>query len=274
MRGADRRKAVLGVLMGLVLLSGCGSDELASDDDGWVLVFSDSGSDHWKDHWFLEGLKGSVVNGERGMVFSAGPVPREHASHAVLWTKKSFDGDLKIEYDYTRLDESDVTAVNILYIQATGTGAEDSPKDIALSTSDRQEPWMKYYFLKMNALHISYATSEGYVSARRYPAKTSKEFSKGTQILPVFEGLDLFKPGETWHITAEKRGKMLSFVAERGGRVHRFEWNYGSFGEIESGRVGLRHMWTRSSRYEDFRIYQRQPESPSQGRPSSPSEGG
>ena len=52
----------------------------------------------------------------------AGPVPRENASHAVLWTKQSFAGDVKIEYEYTRTDDAN-QYVNILYIQATGSAA-------------------------------------------------------------------------------------------------------------------------------------------------------
>ena len=107
------------------------------------------------------------------MVFSAGPVPREQASHAVLWTKQSFQGDIRVEYDYMRLEHmSEAPSVNILYIQATGLGTESSPTDIFLSTKQREVPWMKSYFLNMNALHISYATTgpkrANYVAARRY----------------------------------------------------------------------------------------------------------
>ncbi len=135
-------------------------DSGSAESKNWRLAFSDSGSQDWTKEWFLEGGKAKVENTEDGMMFSAGPVPMEQASHAVLWTKQSFAGDVRIEYDYTRLDAmTDATAVNILYIQATGLGTTESPKDILLSTKQRDVPWMKLYLLNMNALHISYSTT-------------------------------------------------------------------------------------------------------------------
>ena len=240
----------------LLWLPGCASLEPSS----WKLAFSDSGANDWTRHWFLEGDKATVTNSEAGMVFSAGPVPGEQASHAVLWTRQSFSGDVKIEYDYTRLDSmTNVTAVNILYLQATGLGTEASPTDIFLSTQQRAVPWMKYYFLNMNALHISYATTGSdraqYVAARRYPAKSVQEFQLGTQIQPVYENVHLFEPGKTYHITAVKEGNRLTFIATCGGQAHRFEWDTSDFPAVTEGRIGFRHMWARSSRYRNIEVY-------------------
>ena len=187
------------------------------------MMFSDPGVGDWQEHWFLEGLKATVEYDGEGIVFSSGPVPMEQASHAVLWTKQSFKGDIRIEYDYTRLDSMTTsTAVNILYIQATGLGTEESPTDIFLSTKQREVPWMKSYFLNMNALHISYASTgpkrANYVAARRYPAKYPESFMQGTMVQPIYENVDLFKPGETHHITVLKEGNRLTFTAERRGK--------------------------------------------------------
>lgn len=224
--------------------------------EGWKLVFSDDFVGDWNENWFLEGAKASVENTESGMAFTAGPVLKENASHAVLWTNRSFSGDLKIEYDYTRLDTNLEAGVNILYLQATGLGTDEWPEDILQSTEKREVPWMKSYFLYMNALHISYASDGRYVSARRYPARNLSSFQNATRFKPVFENVDLFAPGETWHITATKEGDVLSFVAERQGDAHRFEWNLSQFPEITEGRIGLRHMWTRSSLYSNFKVYE------------------
>lgn len=246
------------VALGTLLLAGCTST--ISND--WKLAFSDSGSSDWKDGWFVEGAKAAVVSSDEGMVFTSGPVPLEQASHAVLWTKRSFSGDVKIEYDYTRLDSmTNETAVNILYIQATGLGTEESPTDIFLSTNQREVPWMKSYFLNMNALHISYATTgpkhARYVAARRYPAAALKDFQNGTQIQPVYENINLFKSGETYHITAVKEANRLSFTAEREGKTHAFEWDTSAFPPVIEGRIGFRHMWARSSCYKDIKVYVR-----------------
>jgi len=232
-------------------------------DDGWEVVFSDPGAGDWQQHWFVEGLKATVEYDDGGLIFTSGPVPREQASHGVLWTKQSFEGDIRIEYDYTRLDSmTDTTAVNILYIQATGLGTDSLPTDIFLSTGQREVPWMKSYFLNMNALHISYATTgpkrSHYVAARRYPAKDQESFMHGTMIQPNYENVDLFKPGETYHVTALKKGDRLTFTAEREDKTHTFEWDTSGFPSVTEGRIGLRHMWARSSRYQNFRVFQKQ----------------
>jgi hypothetical protein len=231
-------------------------------DDGWELVFSDPGVGDWKEHWFVEGSKATVNYDEGGIVFSSGPVPMEQASHAVLWTRQSFEGDIRIEYDYTRLDSMTTSpSVNILYIQATGLGTKASPTDIFLSTEQREVPWMKSYFLNMNALHISYATTgpkrANYVAARRYPAKDQGSFMQGTLVQPIYENVDLFKPGETYHITALKEGDRLTFTAGREGKTHTFEWDTSGFPSVTEGRIGFRHMWARSSRYQDIRVFQK-----------------
>jgi hypothetical protein len=228
------------------------------------MVFSDPGAGDWKERWFLEGLKATVEYEKGGLVFSSGPVPMEQASHAVLWTNQSFKGDIRIEYDYTRLDSMTTsTAVNILYIQATGLGTEDSPTDIFLSTNQREVPWMKSYYLNMNALHISYATTgpkrANYVAARRYPAENQESFMQGTMIQPVYENVDLFRPGETYHVTVLKEDGILSFTAEREGGVHTFEWDTSAFPPVTEGRIGLRHMWARSSRYQNIRVFEKMP---------------
>ena len=231
-------------------------------EDSWELVFSDPGAGDWQEHWFVEGLKATVEYEEGGLVFTSGPVPREQTSHAVLWTKQSFTGDIRIEYDYTRLEYmTEAPSVNILYIQATGLGTEESPTDIFLSTAQREVPWMKSYFLNMNALHVSYATTgpkrSHYVAARRYPAKDEKSFMHGTMIQPNYENVDLFKAGETYHITALKEGNQLTFTAEREGKMHTFEWDTSAFPPVTAGRIGLRHMWARSSRYQNFRMFEK-----------------
>ena len=232
-------------------------------DAQWVEVFSgDDGGEAWTRQWFLEGDQASVVATEAGIVFSAGPTVNDPSSHAVLWTQQSFSGDIRIEYDYTRLDSmTDETSVNILYIHATGIGESNSPTDIKESSHLRRIPFMRSYFLTMNLLHISYATTGPirslYVSARPYPALSVETFNESTLITPVYEDVRLFAPGHTYHITVTKLGNQLRLVAERGGRAKTFEWTIPDNPLIESGRIGFRHMWGRSSKYENIRIFAR-----------------
>ncbi|VGO14184.1 Arylsulfatase [Pontiella desulfatans] len=239
------------------LLLALGLMAVAANASEWTPVFADDGTGDWEQNWFLEGNKAWVTNGADGMTYSAGPVLKENASHAVLWTKRVFSGDVKIEYDYTRLDANLDAGVNILYIQATGLGTDEWPTDIFQSTEKRWEPWMKSYFLHMNALHVSYATDGRYVAARRYPAAELKKFQKETMFDPKYSDIDLFKPGETWHITAIKENGWLRFVAERNGERHEFKWELCQFPPVNEGRIGLRHMWTRCSRYQNFKVYEK-----------------
>ena len=193
------------------------------------------------------------------MVFSAGPEEWNHAHHSVLWTKDSFAGDLRIEYDYTRLDDVDKW-VNILYIQATGKGGQFAP-DIMEWADYRKEPWMKNYFETMKLLHISYAAygrddlgaDDDYVRCRRYPKAEDGEFSR-TEIKPDSFRTGLFRTGTTYHITATKRDDRLFFNVEGGDRERLFAWQSPLIGEVTEGRIGLRHMWMKSARYKNFTV--------------------
>ena len=247
-----RRQLV--ALLFSALATGCSVP--ASTD--WQLAFSDDGTGDWTDGWFLEGDKATVTTTPDGLVLSAGPVPGENASHAVLWTQRSFSGDVKVEYTYTRLDTMlSVQAVNILYLQATGLGTDDAPRDIVRSTHQRAVPTMSKYYLGMNALHVSYATTgprrAHYVSARRYPAPSIPDFPS-TQIQPIYENVELFEPGVPYRITAIKTDRRLTFTVEGADGTRTFAWDTLVFPPVHEGRIGFRHMWTRSARYRDIRI--------------------
>jgi len=145
------------------------------------LVFFDQGRSYWQEKWFLNGERGTVRNTPSGIVFSAGPVRGDDGSHNVLWTRDVFEGDIMIEFDYTRLDDVDC-AVNILYILATGIGVPPYSEDITEWSHLRVRPYMSTYYQYMNLLHISYAANlpgglqNDYVRARRYPVKPGEDF--------------------------------------------------------------------------------------------------
>ncbi|QHI69118.1 DUF1961 family protein [Tichowtungia aerotolerans] len=227
------------------------------DKLAWKPVSRDAGSDDWATHWVLDGEFATIENGSDGMVFSAGPEEWNHAHHSVLWTKDSFKGDVKIEYDYTRIDEVNKW-VNILYIQATGKGGEFA-SDIMKWADYRREPWMEHYFENMKLLHISYAAygrndngvDDDYVRCRRYPKAEDGEFSR-TEINPDSFHTGLFRPGKTYHITAIKKGNRLFFNVKGDGQERLYAWESPLISEVTEGRIGLRHMWMKSARYKNF----------------------
>jgi hypothetical protein len=227
----------------------------------WQEVFFDTGSGNWQDKWALDGLKSKVTNSENGMNLRAGPVPKEDASHTVLWTKESFSGDIKIEYEYTRTDEAN-QFVNILYIQATGSGEAGFYKDISKWADQRTVPAMRTYYNNMNTYHISYAAYNGepveddfdYIRARRYRPDLKKGLTN-TELEPdVFQRTGLFATGIPHEITVIKKGNELFMLIKNPDREYLCHWVNDKHPAIMEGPIGLRHMFTRSAQYKNFRV--------------------
>ena len=223
----------------------------------WQEAFFDPGTGDWKDRWFLDGEVGQVTSGPNGMELTAGPEFRNDAHHIVLWTHESFSGDLKIEYDYTRLDD-ETRCVNILYIQATGSGNGRYAKDISKWNELRRVPAMQMYFDHMHTYHISYAAfpnnedTTGYIRARRYLPEASG--LKGTDLEPDYDSKGLFKKGFPHKITVIKKPRELLMRIENAEQTYHCRLTNPDLPPIEEGRIGLRHMFTRSSRYRNFRV--------------------
>ncbi len=220
----------------------------------WDEVLEDSGTDDWQREWFLDGDKARVINSPEGMILHAGPISGEDASHTVLWTKRSFQGDIKVEYDYTRLDTVD-HGVNIIYLLATGSGEAPFAEDITKWSEMRRVPAMSKYYSNMNTYHISYATNnpdDDYVRARRYMPESNT--LRGTALEPDYTKTSLFHTGVTSHITVIKYSNWLFMEVDHPNQRRLFAWKTDKFPDIHKGRVGFRQMFTRSSRYKNIRI--------------------
>lgn len=226
----------------------------------WEMKFSDECTSDWKENWFLDGELATIVHSEDGMDFSAGPINRDDRHHAVLWTNQTFEGDIKIEYDYTRTD-SQIVNVNILYIQASGNEKMGFDKDITKWNDYRKVAAMSKYYYGMDPIHISYAAfkmvnddpNADYIRARKYPAEQDK--FKLTGLKPDFYVTGLFKTGQTYHITVIKADGMLHFNVEDEGKQHLFCIPLTPEQMDVAGHIGLRHMYTRSAQYKNFKVY-------------------
>lgn len=225
----------------------------------WSEVFFDPCTGDWNEHWMLDGEKARIENGPEGMDFFAGDEFGDDGCHAVLWTKEWFKGDVKIEFDYTRLDSA-IKCVNIVYIEATGSGVGPYKKDIAEWAELRKVPAMKMYFDHMNTYHISYAAwdfaeenpDRDYIRARRYMPELNG--LDGTGLQPDNFGTGLFHTGEPHKMTIIKHGSELYLLVKNTETERLCHWSAGQFPPIEEGRIGLRHMFTRSARYRNIRI--------------------
>jgi len=224
----------------------------------WAEAFADDGCGDWRTNWFLDGDTATVENTPTGMILRAGPNAADNGDSMVLWTRQAFVGDLKIEYEFTRLDQA-VEGVNIIYLKATGTGEAPYEKDILAWASLRHRALMSMYFSHMNALHISYAVNlpesgTDYIRARRYPTPPGVPFQKATEIEETFANTGLFKPEVPYEISVVNVGASLVFGVRGDGREARFEWNVSAFPLLSEGRIGIRLMPTRASRIRNFKV--------------------
>lgn len=227
----------------------------------WELQFSDPCTENWQSKWFLDGEKATIEHSEKGMNFSAGSINRNDAHHAVLWTKESFAGDIKIEYNYTRTD-SQMINVNILYIQAAGIGKDSFDVDISKWNNFRSVPTMSKYYKYMKTIHISYAAfrtvnddpKADYLRVRQYPVTEETTFSD-MEISPSYYETELFKTGVTYNMAWIKTEKRLVLKVTRDGEEKEYLWVLNKPEPITEGRIGLRHMFARSAIYNDFKIY-------------------
>ncbi|MEI6865256.1 DUF1961 domain-containing protein [Flavicella sp.] len=235
-------------------------DKLNKDSD-WKLEFTDPCTENWQSNWFLDGEIARVEYGEYGMDLIAGPINKNDAHHSVLWTKQSFDGDIKIEYEYTRTDSA-VVNVNILFIQATGNGKGIFEKDITKWNDYRKVPTMSKYYNNMKTIHISLAAfpmvnedpKNDYLRVRRYPVTEEITF-KDMEVAPSFFKTGLFLTGVTYKMTWIKSGNKLYLSVAGNEEIKKYAWDLSKFDPIVEGRIGLRHMFTRSASYKNFNVW-------------------
>jgi hypothetical protein len=245
MEVAIPRKVVKGVAEGAVTPAQKAFE--AADAHEWITVMEDDGTEDWTQQWSLDG-EGvtTVTHTPEGMELHA------RDDHMALWTKKSFEGDVKIEYEFTRLDV-DGSGVCIIYIQATGDGQENYHKDITQWADDRESPGMGKYFRNMHLYHISYAC--GYVRGRRYMPIEGK-MNTYSELFPEYlvDAESFFEPEVTYKMTLIKNDMAIRMKAEGAGKVLYFKLNNEKCPEITEGPIGFRQMQTRRSRYKNFRV--------------------
>ena len=251
---------------GLILCTlSCNSKK--AQDLPWAktdLLFEDAGTGKWQEKWMLDGQRSQVINSELGMELIAGTERGNDTCHTVLWTKQSFQGNICIEYDYTRTDTTS-RVVNILYFHATGRGDAEYPTDIALWNDKRIVPHMHTYFNNMHTYHISYAAfpynndslNNDYIRLRRY--NPNKEGLKGTDVPGDLFKTGLFKTGVPYHIQVFRYDNHIEMHIQNNLNASEqliCKWDVSMFPPCEAGRIGLRHMYTRNARYKNIKVWE------------------
>ena len=222
--------------------------------EDWEEFFYDTGTHSWQKQWFLDGRDAVVANNQDGMRIDA------TKGFAVLWTKANFKGDLRIEYDFKRVDSSN-SGVNIIYIQATGDKQNGHDTDIRKWSHRRTQALMSDYFLNMHTYHISYATRpKDYIRARRYlPLQDTR--LEGTKMTGETQDTGMFVQGRWVKVRIIKREKDLFIEVSNPTESALCHFINEDKPGIDLGRIGLRLMPGRISQFKDFRISQlRKPE--------------
>lgn len=226
----------------------------------WKLAFEHKNSTPWQENWFLDGENALVTS--KSNFFEINTQDRESLSriYAVLWTKESFQGDIKIEYDFKKEDQHN-KGVNIIYIQATGDEENGNSKDIQAWSKKRKSAAMSDYFLNMHTYHMSYAAYgnkpdieyKDYIRGRRYLPLANKGL-KNTVLEGEYDDTQLFEDREWVHVTIIKTAKefLVEFKHPRKTQLCRFS-NEDKPG-IHAGRIGLRLMPNRVSHFKNFKV--------------------
>ncbi len=230
----------------------------------WKISMQDDCKSDWSNLWFKDGENSTVKNSENGMDIYAGnfdkPIGKENqADHTVLWTKQSFKGDIRIDFDYMRLDSVN-RFVAIVYICAEGSGKTPYDKDIYKWRNLRKVPAMKEYYNHMNAYHISFSaynndgnSLKDYIRARQYiPEKSGL---KGTELNNEYYNTGFFQTGIKHHITVISYQDHIFMRVTSPEKSTIFYWNKNTKNPLISGRVGLRLMYYRGANFKNIKIY-------------------
>ncbi len=230
------------------------------------ILLEDPMTGDWRENWFLDGKKATLRTTENGLFFSAGTVTKSddpveyNAHHAVLWTRKEFEGDIKISYEMTRVDTSDY-GTTLLYIQARGIGTPPYLEDISVWKELREIPNMETYFTYMDLLSLSFREN---LRCKRYPWRDENlVWYPGQGLIEPMVDYGKILPGKTCLVEVEKRAASLRLrLVEKESRKLMIDhtWNTHNISDgiepkqIQKGRIGLRHMSTRQFIYRNFTV--------------------
>lgn len=116
----------------------------------------------------------------------------------------------------------------------------------------------------MHTYHISYAAfsankysaNNDYIRLRRY--LPSRKSLNGTNATNGYEKTELFKPNHTYHIQVFKyNNQVIMHIQNTSVSTEQLtcEWDVSKFPDCNEGRVGFRHMYTRSARYKNIKVW-------------------
>jgi hypothetical protein len=273
MKESEMKMSRLILLLGIAALTASGSSmqQVKTDaEEAPKVLFEDPMAENWEDNWFLDGKRATLEHRDGGLAFltDASNVDKRvdraafDAQHAVLWTRQEFEGDIRINYTYTKLPGCGWQ--KLIYVQAQGIGEDDSFfKDIYTWRSLRDVARMDYYFNYMDLVALSLRDQ---IRCKRYPwgdiTRTDIELQSEFKPRAEHRGLPI---GHELDVLVEKRKHSILLRitdAETGELAVDHAWdltdetvmkNRGSH-FVEKGRIGIRLMGGHKILMRDFNV--------------------
>jgi len=231
------------------------------------VLFEDPMTENWQENWFVDGKRALLEHRDRGLAFvtTASEVDKQvdraafDAQHAVLWTRQTFDGDIRISYSYTKLPEC--SWQKLIYVQAQGIGQEPYVEDIHAWRDLREVAVMSQYFNTMNLVALSLRDE---VRCKRYPWNDMEGKTLESEFLPRAENKGL-PEGRELHVLVEKRKTSILLRiqdVETGEHVVDHTWDLTDENVlegrepkfVEKGRIGIRLMGGHKILMRDFKV--------------------
>lgn len=230
-------------------------------------LLEDTMTGDWQENWFLDGKKATLENREDGLHFTATPsdVDKKEdrakfdAHHAVLWTKREFEGDIRISYEFTRVSKE---FTFLLYMHAQGVGTPPYVADIAAWRELREISAMKLYFTYMNLTGVTFREQ---IRLRRYPWLDADGVEYDDNLIGQKIDYDRIPEGQAYRVDIELRSTSFSFRLEEVGnpknvieQTHDLAKGLDPRRPVPStrGRIGLRHMGGTAVVYKNFQVRQ------------------
>jgi len=242
------------------------SNSTGEQGDGKEVLFEDTMVENWQQNWFLDGLKATLEHRDGGLDFLTEYTVNKRvdragfdSQHAVLWTRDSFEGDIRITYTYTVLPGS--SWQKLIYVQAQGVGEGPYVEDIHAWKDDREVAVMSDYFKYMDLIGLSLRNE---IRCKRYPWMDMDGNDLETEFMPRAENKGLTE-GVPLEVTVEKQKdaillRILNTETDVFSVDHRWDLTDEDVLKdrdpkfIEKGRIGLRLMGGHKINFRDFKI--------------------
>ena len=212
-RAIPGRRHVVAAVLGLGLcMAGAAVAQTAPP---WVLKFSDTtttpGAAVTK--YFKDGSVGTVSYTAGGLDINA---PNRVGGPTVVWTKTSFSGDIKVEFDYKRLDipRVGVSEASLLVLNGWGLTTvcqvDHTVHPLDIRTWARPVAPYAFYQYCMTNQTVGFDTLDGGTIQRTTVRQNPGYHDMATIIRPMLQS------GVYYRVTATRIGNTLTAVVKRG----------------------------------------------------------